>query len=77
MALPDNTRFAYLGLTGENCSIRDIRITEDEESVSADYIPRIAEKISYISDCPEGDLPNLQIEGWRKESTEGIPLRAI
>ena len=74
LALPDNTRFAYLGLTGENCRIRDIRITEDEKSVSPDYIPRIAERISYISGCPEGDLPNLQIEGWRKEATEGIPL---
>lgn len=74
LALPDNTRFAYLALTGENCRIRDIRITEDEESVGVDYIPRIAEKISYIDGCPEGDLPNLQIEGWRKEATEGIPL---
>lgn len=74
LALPDNTRFAYLGLTGENCRIRDIRITEDEKSVSPDYIPRIAERISYISGCPEGDLPNLQIEGWRQKATEGIPL---
>lgn len=74
LALPDNTRFAYLALTGENCSIRDIRITEDEKSVSPDYIPRIAERISYISGCPEGDLPNLQIEGWRQKATEGIPL---
>ena len=74
LALPDNTRFAYLALTGEKCIIRDIQITEDRESVPADYIPRIAEEISYITGCPEGDLPNLQIEGWRQASTEGIPL---
>ena len=74
LALPDNTRFAYLALTGENCVIRDIRIAEDREPVAADYIPRIAEKISYIDGCPEGDLPNLQIEGWRQVSSEGIHL---
>ena len=74
LALPDNTRFAYLALTGENCIIRDIQISEAKESVNADYIPRIAEKISYIDGCPEGDLPNLQIEGWRQASSAGIPL---
>lgn len=59
LALPDNSRFAYLALTGENCVIRDIQISEDKESVRPDYILRIAEKISYIDGCPEGDLPNL------------------
>ena len=74
LALPDNTRFAYLALTGENCVIRDIQISEDGKSVNADYIPRIADRISYLDGCPEGDVPNLQIEGWRQASTDGIPL---
>ena len=74
LALPDNSRFAYLALTGENCVIRDIQIAEDVDSVPADYIPRIAEEISYISGCPEGDLPNIQIDGWRQASTKGILL---
>ena len=74
LALPDNTRFAYLALTGQNCFIRDIRIREDETSVAPDYIPRIAGEISYIEGCPEGDLPNLQIDGWRTAATEGLPV---
>ena len=74
LALPDNTRFAYLAFTGENCLIYDFRITEDRDAVPENYIPRIAEEISFIRDCPEGDLPNLQIEGWRMVSSPGIPL---
>ena len=74
LALPDNTRFAYLALTGNNCMIRDICIREDDEPAGEDYIPRIAEEVSYIKGCPEGDLPNLQIDGWRMASTEGIPV---
>ena len=74
LALPDNTRFAYLAFTGENCLIRDIRIEEDASAVPEDYITRIAEEISYIKGCPEGDLPNLQVDGWRAAFTPGIPV---
>ena len=74
LALPDNTRFAYLAFTVRNCILQDFRITEDKTAVAGDYIPRIAEEINYIKGCPEGDLPNLQIEGWRMASTEGIPV---
>ena len=73
-ALPDNTRFVYLAFTGQNCMINNIRIREDDTAVGNDYIHRIAEEVSYIEGCPEGDLPNLQIEGWRQASTPGIPL---
>ena len=73
-ALPDNTRFAYLAFTGQNCVLSDFRIREDKTAVDADYIPRIAEEINYIKGYPEGDLPNLQIEGWRMASTDGIPV---
>ena len=41
--------------------------------MSEDYIPRIAEKISYI-EGPQGDVPNVQIDGHRTESTAGIPI---
>ena len=74
LALPDNTRFAYLSLTGENCLFQDFRITEDQSAVPGDYIPRIAEEISYIAGYPEGDLPNIQISGWREASTPGVPV---
>ena len=73
-ALPDNTRFAYIAFTGQNCMISDIRISEDETAAGEDTIPRIAEEVSFIRDCPEGDLPNIQIEGWRQDSTAGVPV---
>ena len=74
LALPDSSRFTYLSLTGENCAITDISVTRDDGSVQEDYIPRIAEEVSYIKDCPQGDVPNLQIDGWRSRTTDGIPV---
>ncbi|MCR5310163.1 MAG: HD domain-containing protein [Lachnospiraceae bacterium] len=70
MALADSTRFAYIGITGEHCKIEDISISEAFEDIGEDYIPRIAEKISYI-DRPEGDMPNIQADEYRSASSEG------
>ena len=72
-ALPDSARWAYIGLSGEHCLITDVKIDRDEQSVPDDYIERIAEEISYI-DVPAGDIPNIQTDGYRLESTEGILL---
>ena len=72
-ALPDNTRYAYLALTGEHCCISNVSVTKAETFVSDGYIRRIAEEISYI-DGPSGDIPNLQVDGFRSATTEGIPL---
>ena len=74
IALPDSSRFAYLSLTGEHCHFSQIEISESEFSVSNDYIPRIAKEISFI-DGPQGDIPNLQVDGWCTAATEGIPIR--
>ena len=72
VALPDSSRFLYISLTGEHCLISNIRQDQDEEEVGVDYIPRIAEEISYIRGCPQGDIPNIQIDGWRSDITKGI-----
>ncbi len=72
-ALPDSTRYVYLALTGEHCRISDISVTKDETAVPEDYIPRIADRISYI-DKLEGDIPNIQINGFRTATTTGIPV---
>ena len=72
IALPDSSRFSYLSLTGEHCMISNIRMEHEETSVDEGFIPRIAEEISYIRGCPQGDLPNMQIDGWRSVSSEGI-----
>ena len=74
VALPDSARFSYIGFTGENCCISDMTIERAKESIREDFIPRIAEEISYIN-APEGDIPNIQIDGYRIASTKGIPVR--
>ncbi|MBO4403766.1 MAG: HD-GYP domain-containing protein [Treponema sp.] len=72
-ALPDSTRYVYLALTGENCFLSGVQISKEENPVKGDFIPRIAEKISFI-DAPAGDIPNVQIDGWMASYTEGVPL---
>jgi len=72
IALPDSSRFSYLSLTGEHCMISNISVKRGD--ADEEYIPRIAEEVSYIQGCPEGDLPNLQIDGWRSQTTKGIPV---
>ncbi len=73
VALPDSSRFLFLGLTGQYCRLSDVKTEESEEAVGEGYIKRIAEEISYIN-VPVGDIPNVQIDGYRTEATEGIPI---
>ncbi|MBO4903333.1 MAG: HD-GYP domain-containing protein [Lachnospiraceae bacterium] len=74
VALPDSSRYAYIGLTGENTHLYDVSIDTEEQAVDSDYIPRIAEEVSYIN-VPAGDIPNLQVDGYRTAATLGIPVR--
>lgn len=71
IALPDSSRFAYIGLTGEGCRISGMSVEKSQEKKTPDYIPRISEEISYI-DVPAGDIPNVQIDGYRTDATQGI-----
>ena len=73
IALPDSTRFCYLSLTGEYCTIEDVDIIKTGEIIGDSYIPRIAEEISYIN-VPEGDIPNVQVDAWRSASSKGIEI---
>ena len=72
-ALPDSSRFAYIGITGEHCRITNISITKTDVTVGEDDIERIAEEISYINRL-ESDLPNVQVDGFCKNSTKGVPV---
>ncbi len=74
LALSDSIRFAFLSITGSNCLISNIYIEHDDKAVAADYVKRIAPEISYIEGAEIGDIPNIQINGWRENTTEGIPL---
>ena len=74
VALPDSARFAYISLTGDHCMIRNIHVDQEDFPIEKDAIPRIAEEVSYICGCPEGDVPNVQVNRWRSSSTEGMKL---
>ena len=72
-ALPDSTRYAYLVLTGEHCRLTSVSVVKTEEQVSNDYIKRIAEEVSFIN-VPAGDIPNLQVDGFRSAASDGISI---
>ncbi len=73
-ALQDNSRFAYVGLTGENCHISDINITTLGPVDESDKIVRIADEVSYIERL-ESDVPNVQVDGYRLAATAGILIK--
>ena len=74
IALPDSSRFAYISITGAHCRISEVCIEKSETESPEDYIPRIAEKVSFI-DGPEGDVPSIQVDGYRADHTEGILIK--
>lgn len=74
VALPDSARYAYAAFTGEHCTISKVDVKKSEEMIDENFIPRIAEEISYIN-VPAGDIPNIQVDGWRSDTTEGITVK--
>ncbi|MCR5675632.1 MAG: HD domain-containing protein [Lachnospiraceae bacterium] len=75
LALPDSSRFAYISIGGEHCYVHNIRVENEDAEAGPDTIRRIAEEISYIRNCPRGDIPNIQVDGWRSDTTNGIPVK--
>ncbi len=73
VALPDNSRFSYLSLTGLHCQFSNVEVFKSDEKVASDYIPRIADEISYI-EGPEGDIPSIQLDGWCTAFSEPVIL---
>lgn len=71
LALPDSTRFVYVCITGEYCKVHGVDVSLDDEKIADGTISRIAEEISFLSGV-QGDLPSVQIDGWRSASTKGI-----
>ena len=71
MALPDSSHYCYLALTGANCTISNVEVHKDLESVDSNFIPRIAPELNYITG-PEGNIPSIQIDDWRSATTEGV-----
>ncbi len=73
IALPDKTKSAYIGITGENCHIKGITIQETGKKTGPEDIERIAEETSFIERM-ESDVPNVQVDRWRSAYTDGIPV---
>lgn len=71
--LPDNSCFAYLGLTGNNCHLTGIKYEKSDTSSVLYDDNRILEEVTYDK-LPDGDIPNLQVDCWRTASTRGIPV---
>ena len=65
---------AFIGLTGENCHIKNITIEKTGATVGRDDIRKITEDMDFIHRM-ESDLPNIQINQNRSASTEGVSLK--
>lgn len=74
VALPDKTKMAYLGITGEHCDITDISVEETEDEVKEGDIRRIVSEVSFINRL-ESDIPNTQVDGPRYAYTVGQELK--
>lgn len=70
IALPENSKYAYIGLTGEYCEINNITIEKTEQELTARDFQRIASASNFINRL-EGDIPNIQIDRFRSTTSEG------
>lgn len=73
IALPENSKYAYLALTGEYCEINNINIEKSDEIFTEKEFQRIAAANNYINRL-EGDIPNIQIDRFRSNNTDGIRI---
>ena len=74
IALPDNTRYTYIAITGESCDITGIEAMEIGPAPGEGDIPRIADEIIY-TDRMESDIKNLQIDTKRSAYTDGVEVQ--
>ncbi len=72
LALPDTARFAYIAIGGEKCFVHNILVEVGQDAADDNTIPRIAERVSFIKGCPEGDVPNIQVDNWCSVATKGV-----
>ncbi len=73
IALQDGSTSVYIGITGENCSIKDINIEQTDEVIGPGYIPRISEEISYINHM-ESDIKNVQVNQTCSAFTDSVEI---
>lgn len=73
IALLDSARNVYIGLAGEHCTVKDIKVEVSEDQIDENYIPRICGEIDIIN-LQEGDIPNVQIDEYRSAATDGLQV---
>ncbi|MBR4670597.1 MAG: HD domain-containing protein [Butyrivibrio sp.] len=73
IALPDAIRYCYLAFSGEHCQMMNVAIERTDEITDEKTIPRIVQEISFVNHI-EGDIPNVQVEGYRKAYSKAIPV---
>ena len=71
VALPDNSRWAYVAFSGEHAHIDGLKVIKTGDMYGEGDIRRIAKEIDF-TDRLESDLPNIQIDSTRSASTEGV-----
>ena len=74
IALPDSTRYLYISFSGKHCSFEGLEVEKTDEECPVEYIPRIADEVSYI-EGPEGDIPNVQVDDYRTAHSNGVPIK--
>lgn len=74
VALPENAKLSFIGITGENCRIYNIEKTFTGQTLEQGDITRITEPVSFI-DHLESDIKNLQVNGTRSAYTRGIEIQ--
>ncbi len=74
VALPSASKSAYIGITGENVHIQNIKVEQTNQLTSENDIPRIAEKLNYINRI-ESDIPNVQIVKPLDVFTQGVEVK--
>ena len=74
VALPSASKSAYIGITGENVHIQNIKVEQTNQLTTENDIPRIAEKLNYINRI-ESDIPNVQIVKPLDVFTQGVEVK--
>lgn len=74
VALPERSKASYIGLTGEHCTLLNIKHELTDQTVGEGDIERICDSISYI-DRLESDFPNIQIDRTRSLSTDAVEVK--
>ena len=74
VALPDRSRYVFIGLTGEHCELKNIETIETDEVLKEGDIERIAEEISYTNRM-ESDIKNIQVDGYCANFTDSVPVK--